>query len=107
MIAVTGSYGVGTSVLYIIDTRRRQLAVYEARGGTNSMRRITLVGARNIDLDLRLEGYNDESEYSFSDLERMFAGRGGPDATGKTEAAPAAPPAETPPDAGRSGADKR
>ena len=32
-VAVTGSYGVGTSVLYLIDTNSRQLAVYEARGG--------------------------------------------------------------------------
>ena len=28
-IAVTGSYGIGTQVLYLIDTNTRQLAVYE------------------------------------------------------------------------------
>ena len=47
---MTGSYGVGTSVLYLIDTEKKQLLVYEARGGSQSMRRIVLVGARRIDL---------------------------------------------------------
>lgn len=76
ILAVTGSYGVGTSVLYVIDTASRQLAVYEARGGTESMRRLTLVGARKIDLDLQIEGYNDESEYSYEALRRRFAEAG-------------------------------
>ena len=71
-IAVTGSYGVGTSVLYVIDTVSRQLAVYEARGGSPGGRRLLLVGARRIDLDLQLEGYNDESEFSYRDLSRRF-----------------------------------
>lgn len=76
ILAVTGSYGVGTSVLYVIDTNTKQLAVYEARGGTESMRRLTLVGARRIDLDLRIEGYNDESEYSYEALRRRFGEAG-------------------------------
>jgi hypothetical protein len=75
-VAVTGSYGVGTSVLYVLDTESRQLAVYEARGGAAATRRLTLVGARRIDLDLQLEGYNDESEYSYDRLRALFEGRG-------------------------------
>ena len=71
-LAVTGSYGVGTSVLYLIDTNTRQISVYEARGGTQSMRRLVWVGARRIDRDLEVLGYRDESEYSFSDLEKLF-----------------------------------
>lgn len=71
-LAVTGSYGVGTSVLYLIDTNTKQLAVYEARGGSPSMRRIILVAARRIDLDLQLESYNDGSEYDYPTLKRMF-----------------------------------
>lgn len=71
-VAVTGSYGVGTSVLYLIDTVSRQLAVYEARGGSPDQRRIVLVGARRIDLDLQLRGYNDRSEYEYSQLEELF-----------------------------------
>lgn len=75
-LAVTGSYGVGTSVLYLVDTVNRQLAVYEARGGGMDQRRIVLVGARRIDLDLQLRSYNDRSEYEYDRLERLFQ-RGG------------------------------
>ena len=75
ILAVTGSYGVGTSVLYVIDTETKQLAVYEGRGGSRSMRRLTLIGARRIDLDLQLRGYNDESEYQYTELEKMFSSR--------------------------------
>ena len=67
-VAVTGSYGIGTSVLYLIDTENRQLAVYEARGGSAEQRRVVLVGARRIDLDLQLRGYNDRSEYEYRTL---------------------------------------
>ncbi len=75
-LAVTGSYGVGTSVMYLIDTVSRQLAVYEARGGGAEQRRIVLVGARRIDLDLQLEGYNDRSEYEYKQLQQLFQKRG-------------------------------
>jgi hypothetical protein len=74
-IAVTGSYGVGTSVLYLVDTVNKHLSVYEARGGTQSMRRLVWVGARRIDLDLDVLGYRDESEYTFKELDDMFAHR--------------------------------
>lgn len=75
-VAVTGSYGVGTSVLYLVDTVGRQLAVYEARGGSTEQRRLVLVGARRIDLDLQLRGYNDRSEYDYDDLRKLFDRRG-------------------------------
>lgn len=75
-LAVTGSYGLGTSVLYLIDTERRQMAVYEARGGSTEQRRLVFVGARRIDLDLQLEGYNDRSEYDYRELKRVFDRRG-------------------------------
>jgi len=75
-IAVTGSYGVGTSVLYLIDTNNQQLAVYEARGGSAGNRRVVLVGARRIDLDLQLPSYNDRSEYEYGDLRKLFDKRG-------------------------------
>jgi hypothetical protein len=85
-VAVTGSYGVGTSVLYLVDTVNRQLAVYEARGGSPSQRRIVLVGARRIDLDLQLEGYNDRSEYEYDKLQHLFDRRGDKAATKGVEA---------------------
>ncbi len=72
ILAVTGSYGVGQSVLYVIDTRLKQLAVYEARGGSDSMRRLIWVGSRRIDRDLEVLGYNDESQYSQQELDQLF-----------------------------------
>ena len=76
VIAVTGSYGVGTSVLYLVDTVHRQLAIYKARGGSAEQRRIVLVGARRIDLDLQLPNYNDRSEYDYDALKDLFDKRG-------------------------------
>jgi hypothetical protein len=83
-VAVTGSYGVGTSVLYLVDTVNRQLAVYEARGGSTEQRRIVLVGARKLDLDLQLQGYNDRSEYEYKDLKNLFEKRVGTDKSVRT-----------------------
>jgi hypothetical protein len=72
MIAVTGTDITGSCVLYLIDTESKQLAVYQASGGTKSLRGVELVGARRIDLDLQLEGYNDKSEYSYAELDKQF-----------------------------------
>lgn len=83
ILAVTGSYGIGTSVLYVVDTEKQQLAVYEARGGARGSRRLYLVGARRIDLDLQLLGYNDTSDYLYEDLQKRFADR--PSAAGEPE----------------------
>ena len=90
-VAVTGSYGLGTSVLYLVDTVNRQLAVYEARGGSMEQRRIVLVGARKIDLDLQLRSYNDRSEYDYDKLEQLFQKRGRKDAGVQTGLEPNAP----------------
>lgn len=90
-LAVTGSYGLGTSVLYLVDTVSRQLAVYEARGGSAEQRRIVLVGARRIDLDLQLRDYNDRSEYDHRDLELLFQKNDRKAAAGKAGAAPELP----------------
>jgi hypothetical protein len=95
LIAVTGSYGVGTSVLYVLDAKSRQLAVYEARGGSPSSRRLVFVGARRIDLDLQLEAYNDDSDYQYRDLARRFEQRGRRGAADATDGAAAAPASAT------------
>ena len=78
MIAVTGVDMTGTSILYLVDTSTRHLAVYQANGGGESTQSLKLVGARRIDLDLQLDGYNDKSEYSVQELEKKFneIGRG-------------------------------
>jgi hypothetical protein len=72
MIAVTGIDLTGSSILYLVDTQNRQLAVYQANGGSDSMQGVKLIGARRIDLDLKLYGFNDKSEYSFEELEKRF-----------------------------------
>lgn len=79
MIAVTGVDRTGASVLYLIDTENRQLACYQANGGSSSTQSVKLVGARRIDLDLQLHGFKDESDYGYRDLEREFAGLDGDD----------------------------
>ena len=61
MIAVTGMDVTGQSVLYLVDTESKQLAVYQASGGASSTQGVKLVGARNIGLDLLLDGFNDKT----------------------------------------------
>lgn len=65
LIAVTGDYGNGTSVLYVIDTRTRNLAVYRSMNGNN----IELVAARRILHDLKLVTYQDKSAANVNPLE--------------------------------------
>lgn len=72
MIAVTGIDLTGSSVLYLIDSVNKQMAIYQATGGSESTQGIKLVGARRIDLDLQLLGYNDRSQYGYEALEKRF-----------------------------------
>ncbi len=76
MIAVTGIDVTGGSLLYLIDTRSKHLSVYQAIGGTKSTMNLKWVGARNIDLDLQVDGWNDESEYSYKRLASEFDKQG-------------------------------
>jgi hypothetical protein len=73
MIAVTGIDMTGSSILYLVDTKGRHMAVYQANGGSDATQGIKLVGARRIDLDLELEGYNDKSEYPVQELQKKFS----------------------------------
>ena len=72
MIAVTGHDVTGGSLLYLIDTENKQLAVYTAQGGAPTTSEVRFVGARRIDLDLEVNGYNDKSEYSWKELDERF-----------------------------------
>ena len=72
MIAVTGVDVTGGSILYLVDTEGRHVSVYQAQGGTASTASLKWVGARNIDYDLKVDGFNDKSELSFKDLEAKF-----------------------------------
>lgn len=74
MVAVTGSIGSGVSVLWLVDTVDRQLAVYHCKGGKS----IELVAARQIEWDLRIKQYHDESTYSPDRLKaELFKAGGG------------------------------
>ncbi|HED64799.1 MAG TPA: hypothetical protein ENJ09_04500 [Planctomycetes bacterium] len=77
MIAVTGVDVTGGSLLYLIDTETRHLSIYQATGGTKSTMNLKWVGARNIDLDLQVDGWNDESEYTYKKLSEAFDPGGG------------------------------
>lgn len=72
MIAVTGIDLTGAAILYVIDTENPHIAVYQAQGGSASSQGIKLVAARNITLDLQLDGFNDQSQYSFKQLQEKF-----------------------------------
>lgn len=90
MVAVTGIDVTGASILFLVDTERRHLAVYQA-SGAGSNQGVRFVGARNIELDLELDGYNDKSDYSFKRLREEFAKQGG---------TPGAPGVQVPPPGG-------
>ncbi|MEZ6013680.1 MAG: hypothetical protein R3F49_01085 [Planctomycetota bacterium] len=82
MIAVTGVDLTGQSVLYLVDTEGMQLACYQATGGAGGTQGLRLVGARRIDLDLMLDGFNDKTEDSsgrplrYRELEKQFQDKG-------------------------------
>lgn len=72
MIAVTGTDITGASILYVIDSVSYQLAVYQAVGGSESSQGIKLIGARRIDLDFRVDGYKDRSQFTYKKLREEF-----------------------------------
>lgn len=81
MIAVTGVDITGASLLYLVDTHSRHLSVYQAIGGADATNNVRWIGARNIDLDLQVDGWNDKSKLSYKDLAAQFgqSPRGGLD----------------------------
>jgi hypothetical protein len=90
LIAVTGTYGSGASVLYLIDTRTRHMAVYKVDNG----RKLELVAARNVTWDLNLETYNDQSEpgYGPRELRRGWSEAGRTISTSRPSEEPAPAP---------------
>ncbi|MBC8371921.1 MAG: hypothetical protein H8E25_18110 [Planctomycetes bacterium] len=71
-VAVTGNYSPDVALLYVLDQETQHLVVYEARGGASNSHEVKLVGARNIELDTKLDGFNDKSDFSHKELERQF-----------------------------------
>lgn len=76
MIAVTGTDVTGASILYLVDTVNNRLAVYQATGGSDGSRGVTFIGARRIDLDLQLDGWNDRSDWTYKKLKDEFSRKG-------------------------------
>jgi hypothetical protein len=91
-LAVTGSVGSGMSVLWLVDTEGKRVLIY----GTNSLgKNVELRAARNIEWDLRLDDYMDESQWKAEDLKRLAERQhGGPVAPKEKE--PQAPPEKGP-----------
>ena len=56
MIAVTGTSSSGAAVLYLVDTKLKRLVIYQASG-----KNIEMVAARNIEYDMKLDSYRDDS----------------------------------------------
>lgn len=75
MIAVTGVDVTGSSVLYLIDTQTLRLCVYQATS-TGANQGVRFVGARRIELDVELNGYNDKSQYTYASVLDEFKKRG-------------------------------
>jgi len=59
-VAVTTPIGSGESALFILDAKTEQLAVYRFLRNKG----LAFMAARKIDFDLKLNGYEDHSEYS-------------------------------------------
>ena len=76
MIAVTGLDVTGTSILYLVDTEKMHLAIYQANGGSDATQGVKFIGARRIDLDLELDGFNDKSEFPYKKLKDEFNKKG-------------------------------
>ncbi len=75
-VAVTGPYQDGVSLMYLVDQVSGRLMIYEGKGGAANSRKVSLVGVRNINLDSQLDGFNDDSEYSYQELEELLQRRG-------------------------------
>jgi hypothetical protein len=76
MIAVTGTDITGASILYLVDTVNNRLAVYQAQGGSENSRGVNFIGARRIDLDLQLDGWNDRSDWTYKKLRDEYSKKG-------------------------------
>ena len=84
LIAVTGTVGSGTSVLWLIDTKDRRLSVYKSEGGKN----VVWVASRNFTYDFKVDAYRDESDFSSSKLKKEWMSwdkKNGPDGMPATD----------------------
>lgn len=69
-IALSASIGSGQSAVWFFDTARERVMVYAFEPGSKGG--LKLLAARHIDMDLKLEGYNDISAKSRAELKEAY-----------------------------------
>ena len=67
-MAVTTPIGSGESALFLLDSKREQIAVYRYSRNKG----LAFMAARKIDYDLKIDGYEDKSAFSRSKLKREY-----------------------------------
>jgi len=67
-VAVTCPVGSGESVLFLIDAKNDQLGVYRYLRGKG----LEFLAGRKIDIDMKIYGYRDRSEYTREKMKRMY-----------------------------------
>jgi hypothetical protein len=67
-VAVTSPIGSGESVLFLVDSEKEQIAIYKF----NRNKGLVFLAARKIDYDLMIDGYQDMSEFTRSELKQEY-----------------------------------
>lgn len=67
-VAVTSPIGSGESVLFLIDSKTEQVAVYRYRRAKG----LEFLAGRKIEYDLKISGYQDISEFSHDEMKRLY-----------------------------------
>jgi hypothetical protein len=67
-VAVTSPVGSGESVLFLIDSEKEQIAIYKF----DRNKGLRFLAARKIDYDLKIDGYQDMSEFTRSELRQEY-----------------------------------
>lgn len=67
-VAVTSPIGSGESVLFLIDAKTEQVAVYRYRRAKG----LEFLAGRKIEYDLKISGYQDISEFSHDEMKRLY-----------------------------------
>jgi hypothetical protein len=83
-IALSASIGGGQSAVWYFDTQRQRVLVYAFETGSKGG--LKLLAARHIDMDLKLEAYNDISDKRRAELkedyDKAFAAESAPSKAG-------------------------
>ena len=67
-VAVTTPIGSGESVLFLVDSKKEQIALYQF----DRNKGLKFLAARKIDYDLMIDGYQDMSEFTRAELKKEY-----------------------------------